>query len=315
MTNVSERTALPESLFKCPAPAADSLAVGGRFIARGPGSDLLIEYRRECTRNAHQPSSIDKRMSLLIRTEMGIGKPLIEATVVELREWLDAHKLHPRTIYAYISHWSAFYRWAVLEGHTERDPTMRLTRPKLRLGLPRPIATRDLNHAIEQAPTNEIRAMLYLGGHAGLRCMEIAGLDGPEIMDHRDPPVVVVMHGKGQKQRVVPMGNELIAALSAHGIPRSGPLFRKADGDRYAAWGISAVIRAHLHDCGIAASAHQLRHAYATAVYRKSGGDLRMTQELLGHASPSTTAIYTAWSQELAAKVVDNLYGGPDAAA
>ena len=272
-------------------------------------SDLLTEYRRECARNAQQPSSIEKRMSLLVRTERGIGKPLVEATVADLRDWLDGHKLHPRTIYSYISHWSAFFRWALLEGYATVDPTIRLTRPKLRIGLPRPISTPDLAHLIASAPTDQLRAMLYLGGHAGLRCMEIAGLDGPEIMDHRDPPVLVVVHGKGDKPRVIPMGRELVASLKLHGVPRSGALFRQPDGDRFPAWKVSHVLRTHMHDCGVDASAHQLRHAYATQVYRKSGGDLRMTQELLGHASPSTTAIYTAWSQDLAAKVVDDLFG------
>lgn len=278
-------------------------------MTTGQGSPLLTEYRRECVRNAHQASSIDKRMSLLIRTEVGIDKPLVEATVGDLRDWLDGHTLHPRTTYSYISHWASFWKWALREGHAAVDPTLRLTRPKLRPGLPRPIATADLGQLIADAPTAELRAMLYLGGYAGLRCMEIAGLDGPEIMDHRTPAVVVVLHGKGDKQRVVPIGRDLVAALRDHGIPRSGALFRKPNGERYPAWGVSHILRTHMHDCGVDASAHQLRHAYATAVYQNSGGDLRMTQELLGHASPSTTAIYTAWSQDKAARVVDGLYG------
>lgn len=282
---------------------------GREMSDKGTGSALLGEFRRECVRRAHQPSSIDKRMSLLLRTEAGIGKRLIEADTADLRGWLDGRKLHPRTVYSYISHWASFWRWAILEGHADVDPTLRLTRPKLRVGLPRPISTPDLEVLIAEAGTDELRGMLYLAAHAGLRCMEIAGIDGPEVMDHRDPPVVVVVNGKGGKQRIVPMGQELVAALRGHGIPRSGPLFRTVSGERYKPWQISHILRAHMHDCGVDASGHQLRHAYATAVYRKSGGDLRMTQELLGHASPATTAIYTAWSQEAAAKVVDGLYG------
>lgn len=248
-------------------------------------------------------------MNLLIRTEMTLGVDLVDATVLDLRGWLDGRKLSPRTGYAYISHWSSFFRWAVLEGHTTVDPTLRIVRPKLRIGLPRPIATDDLATLIEQAPTHEVRAMLYLAGHAGLRCMEIANLDGPEVMFHRDPPVVLVLHGKGDRSRIVPMGPALVESLHTHGIPRSGALFRRHRGDRYPAWAISHLIRAHMRDCGVDASAHQLRHAFATAVYRKSGGDLRMTQELLGHSSPATTAIYTAWSQDRAAGVVADLYG------
>lgn len=283
-------------------------------MGRRQESPLLSEYRRECSRNGHQPSSIDKRMSLLIRTETAISKPLIDATVHDLREWLDTKTLHNRTVYSYISHWSSFWKWAVLEGHTDVDPTIRLTRPKLRIGIPRPIATSDLALLIATAPTAAMRAMLHLAAHAGLRCMEIAGIEGPEVMDYRDPPLLIVVHGKGDKERVIPMGHDLVDALRAHGIPRSGPLFRKANGERFPAWGVSHLLRSHMHESGVDASAHQLRHAYATEVYRRSGGDLRMTQELLGHASPSTTAIYTAWSQDRAAKVVDGMYDGGDAA-
>lgn len=67
------------------------------------------------------------------------------------------------------------------------------------------------------------------------------------------------------------------------------------------------MIRGHLVDCGIAASGHQLRHWFATAAYEKSGGDLRMVQDLLGHSSPTTTAIYTRWSQTKAMVVVREL--------
>ena len=65
--------------------------------------------------------------------------------------------------------------------------------------------------------------------------------------------------------------------------------------------------RSTLVACGIQASAHQLRHWFATEVYEKSGNDLRLTQELLGHASPATTAIYTKWSQAKAMEVVAQL--------
>lgn len=271
-------------------------------------SPLLHEYQRECQRRAHRPGSIDKRMSLLIRTEKAIGRDITTATTDELRKFLDSKKLHARTTYAYISHWASFFKWAIIEGHADTDPTLRLSRPKLRLGLPRPVATSDLAHLIEAAPTPAVAAMVYLAGHAGLRCMEIAGLESQDVMMHTEPPVVVVAHGKGDKPRVVPMNPALIEALKAHGIPKYGRVFRKPNGDPFQPWGISHLLRTHLHNCGIEASAHQLRHAFATAVYRRSG-DLRMTQELLGHSSPSTTAIYTAWAQDRAAAVVNDLYG------
>lgn len=270
-------------------------------------STELIEFEREMRRRALRASSISKRMSVLMRCERALNKPLIEASTIDLRDWLDGCKIEARARYAYVSHLACFWRWALREELTTSDPTLRLTRPKLRLGLPRPIARDDLATLIAQSPTTEIRAMVMLAGHAGLRCIEIAGLDGSDIMDHQLPPCIVVVHGKGDRPRVVPIGGLLIEALKAHGIPPAGPMFRGEDGKRHPAWKVSHILRDHMHNCGIHASAHQLRHAFATEVYRRSG-DLRMTQELLGHSSPSTTAIYTQWAQDKAAGVVADLY-------
>jgi integrase/recombinase XerC len=292
------------------APMAWGSSVGSGATMRREHSAAITEFRKECGRRGHQPGSIDKRISLLSRTEHALQHDLLDATTIELRTFLDGKKIHARTRYCYISHLATFWRWAVIEGMAETDPTLRLTRPKMRVGLPRPIATNDLLMLIEAAPNHAVAAMLYLAGHAGLRCMEIAGLDAAAVMDHQTPPVLIVEHGKGDKQRVIPLGPQLIEALHAHGIPRYGPVFRRPNGDRFAPWGISHILREHLHRCQVNASAHQLRHTFATEVYRRSGGDLRMTQELLGHSSPSTTAIYTAWSQDRAAVVVAGLYGG-----
>lgn len=285
----------------------DSQRPRGRVSLVGASAELT-EYDREMRREDLRPGSITKRMSVLTRCEQWLGRPVITATTTELRDWLDQCDIEARARYAYVSHFACFWRWALREELTTGDPTTRLTRPKLRLGLPRPIATNDLKALAEQAPTSAIRAMILLAGHAGLRCIEISGLDGPEVMEHQHPPCVFVLHGKGDKPRVVPIGVELVGALKTHGIPAIGPMFRGSDGKRLPPWKVSHIIRDHMHTCGIIASAHQLRHAFATEVYRRSGGDLRMTQELLGHSSPSTTAIYTAWAQDRAAAVVADLF-------
>lgn len=222
----------------------------------------------------------------------------------QLRQWLD-RPLSDRSRYCNISHLACFYRWAVLEGHTEHDPTIRLTRPKLRQGLPRPIATEDLAHVLDQA-AGQVRVMLALAGYCGLRCCEIAALEAGDLYDRREPPLLVV-HGKGGKKRVVPLHPVACELLRGHGVPWTGPVFKRADGRPLPAWKVSQLLRAHMHACGVVASAHQLRHWYATEVLERSGGDLRMVQELLGHSSPATTAIYTAWAQGRASEVVARL--------
>lgn len=270
-------------------------------------SHELKEYDREMRRRALRPGTIVKRMSVLTRCERSIAHPLIGATTAELRDWLDTCDIEARARYAYVSHFACFWTWALREQLATGDPTKRLTRPKLRIGLPRPIARDDLKLLVEQAVSAELRAMILLGAN-GLRCIEIAGLDGPDVMEYQTPPCIVVVHGKGDRPRVVPIGHQLIDALREHVVPHTGPVFVGIDGKRLPPWKVSHILRDHMHACGVQASAHQLRHAYATEVYRRSNGDLRMTQELLGHSSPSTTAIYTAWAQDKAAAVVADLY-------
>lgn len=274
----------------------------------GTESMELREFRAEMGRRSLMPTSINKRISILARCETAIDHPLIDATTEELRDWLDAHRLLARSRYSYISHLASFWRWALIEERATRNPTLRLSRPKMRRSLPRPVSRDDFLYVLDQAPTKELRAMIALAGYAGLRCIEIAMLDASDIMEHLDPPVLIVLHGKGDKPRVQPMPAPMISALRAHGVSAHGPIFRDDDGRQVTAGRVSHLLRSHMHNCGVIASGHQLRHAYGTEVYNRSGNDLRMTQELLGHASPATTAGYVAWAQERAAAVVDELF-------
>ena len=258
----------------------------------------IHHHLEDCRRRNLSPGTIEKRGSTLRRCEQYIEHDLMSATTDELVEWLDGQDVGAKTRYAYISHLSAFYQWLIWAGDAEHDPTVRIRRPKLRPNLPRPIATPDLAHALEQADP-VTRAMLCLAAYAGARCCEVANLMVDDVLDYMSPPVIV-LSGKGGKQRVVPLHPVLADALRPV-MPRHGSVFAMP------AWKVSHRIGGHLDACGSTATAHQLRHWFATSVYETSGGDLRMVQELLGHASPATTAIYTAWSRSRAAGVVERL--------
>lgn len=273
----------------------------------------MASYRQQMRWQGLSEGSIESRISVLNRCRTALGKSLYDCTTEDLLSWLDSKKVATRTRYTYISHLAAFYRWSMLQGYIEHDPTIRIPRPKVRLGVPRPISIDDVLFAVGNAPTSEVRAMIVLAAYAGLRCMEIAQLDGSDVLDRNDPPSLVVEKGKGGKSRVVPIGPPVLSALRLHGFGSHGPVFRRQH-SAMPPWKVSQIIRTHLHDCGIRASAHQLRHTFATQVLRESGGDLRMTQELLGHSSPTTTSIYAAWAQDKAADVVNHLYGGDPAA-
>lgn len=261
-------------------------------------SDPVALWLRSMRRRHLAPGTIERRSSIARRLAAHCGTELLDVSTDQIHDWLDSRTNCARTRYADISHLSAFYRWAMREDLTQRDPTVRIDRPKVRAGIPRPIDTTDLRYAIAQSPSHEITAMLHLGAFAGLRCAEMSLLDFADINGD-----MALIHGKGGRDRVIPLNPMVIASLR--------PLRRSAYGSVFGLTPVkvSHVIRKHLVACDVIASAHMLRHYFATAVYEASGADLRMTQELLGHSSPTTTAMYTRWARGRAVDVVTSMTG------
>lgn len=229
------------------------------------------------------------------------------ATPEVLERALDRRKVSSRTRYGYVSTLHGFYQWAVLEGHLSNDPTLRMVRPKLRQGLPRPVTTTDLDWALGQAQ-GRMRAWLALAAYGGLRCQEIAYLEREDVLDTSDPPLLRIVHGKGRKERVVPLNPDLLMALRALPMPRTGRLWNLTPAT------VSAHVAKFLDDHGVDATCHNFRHWFGTNVYR-STRDLRLVQELLGHSSPTTTALYTKVSPLDAVPAVQALSSRPSLAA
>lgn len=161
--------------------------------------------------------------------------------------------------------------------------------------------TNDLAVALDTAP-DRVRPWLVLAAYAGLRACEISGLRACDLMWENEPPLLVVDQGKGGHARAVPMAPAVATELA--GAPRSGWLFPRRDGTPGPSPPhlVSRLANQHLHGLGIAHTLHTLRHWFATETLRINGGDLRQTQELLGHQSPVSTAIYT-WVDPRAAAV------------
>ena len=111
---------------------------------------------------------------------------------------------------------------------------------------------------------------------------------------------------KGRREHVVPMSSFVLAELRLAGLPASGWVFPRRDGKPgpNAPWRVSQLAGQCLHDAGSAATLHQLRHRCLTMVQQERH-DLRMTQEIAGHASPSATAVYTRLDQADAAAVME----------
>lgn len=229
-------------------------------------------------------------------------KSLTDVTADDIDQLLDTKNLSARTRYAWLSHLHAFYVWAIRHGHADHDPTATIDRPRLDRGLPRPIADDDLALALRSADLM-MSAWVALGAYAGLRCAEIAGLTRENVLEGEG---LLRVLGKGRKERMIPLHPLVLSRLRAHGLPRTGPVFVNGEGRPFSPARVSRMIAVYFDDLGIEATAHQLRHWFGSRSYRECA-DIRVVQELLGHSSPTTTAIYTAFSPGRASAAVASL--------
>ena len=234
----------------------------------------------------------------ILKGYLATHQDLTLVTPNSIEGWLDDRRVGPRTRYSYISAIQGYHRWLLETGRAEADPSAYVVKPKLPRRLPRPARTDDLVDAMEHAPLR-MRAWLALGAYSGLRCMEIAGLRVEDVRLDLVPPSLLLHATKGGKDRLVPLAEEVIAALDAYGVPIAGAVFPPLDvyghprkghlGAHY----VSEQISLYLHGRGINATAHQLRHWFGTEMYRLTH-DLKLVAELMGHAQVTTTASYCA---------------------
>jgi integrase/recombinase XerD len=213
-----------------------------------------------------------------------------------------------------------FHRFCVREGIAAEDPAAAVVRPRLPRALPHPL-TVDEATAMVEAPvlSSEAglrdRAILELLYGAGLRVSELTGLD----VDDVDLEVGAVrVLGKGGKERDVPIGGharEAVGAYLTRGRPslataRSrGALFLNLRGGRLTRQSCARLVAAHARAAGIrrVVTPHDLRHSFATHLL-EGGADVRVVQELLGHASVATTQIYPLGTVEHLRQVYDEAH-------
>jgi integrase/recombinase XerD len=198
-----------------------------------------------------------------------------------------------------------FYRFAFGEGLIGVDVAAHIDLPRQPRLLPETLTVAEVEALLEVAPDLRGRALLELLYAAGLRVSEGLGLDREDLST--DGGFVRVI-GKGDKERLVPVGDialdwlgrwlaeERPRLLALHHVEpsRGGPLFLGDRGRRLARQQAFAIVRGAARRAGLPASVspHTLRHSFATHLL-EGGADLRIVQELLGHASISTTQLYT----------------------
>lgn len=241
----------------------------------------------------------------------------IRGAIVKLRE----QNLAASSVARQLSSWRGFYTFACRRLGYASNPCIGLRPPKATRALPQvlspDVCSQLLNGATDAALDDALqardRAMFELFYSSGLRLSELSDLDLNDL-DLKTGEAQVT--GKGRKTRIVPVGHQALTTLTAwmkHRLPllrdNTPALFISQRGSRLTPrsvqlrlnrWAMQAGLGQHVHP-------HMLRHAFATHVLQSSG-DLRAVQEMLGHASISTTQIYTHLDWQHLAKVYDQAH-------
>lgn len=286
MSNINKQPSLDISLI--------TRFIDNLWLEHGLSQNTLSAYRSD-----------------LIGLERWLGQKnstLIAAGVVELQSYLATRK--SRSAARLLSTMKRFYRFLLRERIIDNDPSARIAAPKLGRPLPKTLSESDVESLINCVDTSTSiglrdRAMLETLYATGLRVSELVNLELEQLNLQRG---LVRITGKGNKERLVPLGDEAmtwiqhylttarIVLLKHHKCQALFITLRGSGMTRHAFW---HLINRYADQSGIdkALSPHVLRHAFATHLLN-NGADLRTLQMLLGHSDLSTTQIYTHIARE-----------------
>lgn len=226
----------------------------------------------------------------------------------EMRDWLGQRLregLGRRSVARAQAALRSWGRWLHSRGRLDDNPAARLPAVKQEKRLPEVLSEREVREALEAVPVAEFadcrdRLILELLYGSGMRLAELTALDARDLQGE-----LVLLFGKGAKERLVPVGSQARAVLAAWrplrreqlalaGHPEEPALLVNRRGGRLSGRSVERLVRLRLEAVCVRRklSPHLLRHSFATHLLDR-GADLRVVQELLGHASLSTTQIYT----------------------
>jgi integrase/recombinase XerD len=226
------------------------------------------------------------------------------ADVGAFLQQLLANAVDGRSVGRKLSAFRQFYRYLLLDGHVAHDPTLNIESPRQWKILPKSLARSEVQAMLESDGDGDAalrirdRAILETFYAGGLRVSEVAGL---RLEDAKLELGYVLVRGKGDKERVVPLGRaaqECVQLYLRDGRPRllngknSALLFIGRRGQPLTRQRLWQMVRGSSGKAGRKASPHMLRHSCATHMV-ENGADLRTVQTILGHADISTTQVYT----------------------
>ena len=283
-------------------------AVAGRAVT-GRWIESFVDYlRSECHLSANTVAAYHRDLRRFY--SWLAGRRVAQLSIQELADyvaWLNKRKLAPASVARHIASLRVFFRYLQLEGLLEDNLAELLGSQKLWERVPHVLSPATVGKLLETPRPGEPhwrrdRALLELLYATGCRASEVSNLTLQQV--HLDQGHCVC-RGKGDKERVVPLGRRAILAvrdylakerpkLVAHVSPAPGWLLVSTRGRRLRRERIWELFKRFAARAGIAAemSPHTLRHSFATHLLA-GGADLRQVQEMLGHASIATTQIYT----------------------
>lgn len=229
------------------------------------------------------PTTVRIRFYQLRRFAIDVARDPLEVTLDDMVNYLQKPTWANGTRRAARAVLRGFYGWLVATGRLDRNPAALLRPVPETRGVPRPAPDDVLTEGMMVAD-ERTRMMIRLAAEAGLRCCEIATVRSDDVAGDRGRYTLRI-RGKGARVRIMPIRDTLAARILEH----DGWVFPGMIEGHISAPYVSKLISRALPGC----TAHQLRHRYATRALVGAGGNLRVVQELLGHASIVTTQVYT----------------------
>lgn len=260
------------------------------------GMDHLSQQWLDYLEAEHHPANTIARRRSVLRSIGNAGT----ATREDVEAWWATRRdLSPATRANDLACLRSFYKWCHRWEHRSPsdDPTLRIEPPKVDKGLPRPIGRADLRRLLDTAP-EDLRRAIALGAYAGLRVSEVARLHWHDIdLETRRARIIA---SKGGKSRIVALGVVLIDHL----LPDTGGNVVTGTTQAYSPAQLQRRVNRAMLRAGVGGTFHQLRHRYGTIAYQETR-DLLAVGRQMGHASPVTTAVYAAPSDDVADQIAE----------
>jgi integrase len=251
---------------------------------------LVSSYLASLTLRGYRPTTIKARRQTLEAFERSVAPlGLGDVTRHHVEEWLS-RPLAPESRRTYRAALRSFYGWCLEEGFLHADPTAKVRPIRVPRGVPRPLTDDELSTALALAD-RRMRCWLLCMALAGLRCMEVAGLEPRDLIDTPNGPVLHLRVTKGGAPATVPAHPVLVESLRQQPV-RSG-LWWSVNAST-----LSTQVNRHLRAAGVRGTGHCLRHYAGTAWFRASGSDLLTTAALMRHVKIDTTATYAKLAAE-----------------